>query len=350
MMKRLCTWLGGLAVFLAGVFSHDAVFAWGERGHHAICEVATRLTREAPLAQFLKSRGHMMGHLCNIPDIYWRGLGEQSRSGNPTHYIEPDRLGLTFAEFPADLTEVLKQYDGKENAKLGRVVNLLDDVGSLWWRADQFFRRAVDSAKQLNSPANAKPHDEKAAYEKAVFDMIVAMGVMGHFVGDVSMPYHNTIDFDGWDKGRGGIHSYYESQCVDALPMDLTEQVYTLAKTLPRRSTSEKPRTVPERMREMSIIAYGEIGKVEAMDKILKPSAVKEENGTSVRTPAQRPTPDEAAKRFGKLILPELARSARLLAELWDDIYIQAGKPNLSKYRSFKYPLQPDFVPPDYAK
>ncbi|MNL81910.1 hypothetical protein D3C87_2091530 [compost metagenome] len=43
-----------------------------------------------------------------------------------------------------------------------------------------------------------------------------------------------------------------------------------------------------------------------------------------------------------------MARGALLLANLWDEAYVQAGRPQLAAYKSYKYPFTVDFVAPDY--
>jgi hypothetical protein len=43
-----------------------------------------------------------------------------------------------------------------------------------------------------------------------------------------------------------------------------------------------------------------------------------------------------------------MARAAALLAKKWDEAYIAVGKPDLSKYQSYRYPFTPDYLKPDY--
>ena len=63
--------------------------AWGGRGHDVICESATQLVEDPELKSFLVTRTHIMGHLCNVPDISWK-----RRSSN---YFEKIRLFLAFS-------------------------------------------------------------------------------------------------------------------------------------------------------------------------------------------------------------------------------------------------------------
>jgi hypothetical protein len=67
-----------------------------------------------------------------------------------------------------------------------------------------------------------------------------------------------------------------------------------------------------------------------------------------IKTAAERKPPEENLKNFSSLITEQMARSAVLLAQLWDQMYKEAGEPELKSYKSYRYPLTPEFVTPDY--
>ncbi|MCE3010976.1 MAG: hypothetical protein LW875_10230 [Proteobacteria bacterium] len=126
-------------------------WAWGGKGHHTVCQAATALVQEKELKEFLSKRPHIMGHLCNIPDIYWKSLGsEPNKVGNPTHYIDPEILGMTAKDVPLDFTRIVEKFQGSENQfeKGKKVFSVAGEFGSNWWRADQFFRRATANKDQ----------------------------------------------------------------------------------------------------------------------------------------------------------------------------------------------------------
>src|SRR5262245_28714833 len=88
-------------------------FAWGERGHHTVCQVATQLVKDPYLANFLKGRMHSMGHTCNVPDIYWKDLGEVAKIGDATHFLDPENLGYTLETVPTDFKQIIQDKQGK---------------------------------------------------------------------------------------------------------------------------------------------------------------------------------------------------------------------------------------------
>ena len=50
-------------------------------------ESAVYLVKDPVLRQFLLSRTHVMGYLCNIPDTHWKGMSpDLTKHGNPPHF------------------------------------------------------------------------------------------------------------------------------------------------------------------------------------------------------------------------------------------------------------------------
>jgi hypothetical protein len=325
--------------------------AWGGRGHDAICVAASFLVKDKNLAEFLKYRSHVMGHLCNIPDTYWKGLpAEITKVGNPTHFIDPEVTGLKVSEIPNDYATVVKEFTGKDNKikPNAKIFSVPDDVGSVWWRADQFMRRIAQlDFKEATPPEKKQEQDDKLPYNANVYQMWVNMGLMGHFVGDAAQPFHSSADYDGYMHGHGGIHSYYEEQVVAQIGQELPDLIVKKAKIL-KSPSFLKPKNTVEKMKELSVLSNKDIEKIFKLDPVIKKSEVIKDKGMEIRTAAERKSPEAGLKVFKPMIIEEMARSATLLANLWDAAYASVGRPDLSKYRSYKYPFTPDFVPPDY--
>lgn len=354
-----------LAFVLVLSFSAESL-AWGGRGHHTICDAATFLVQKKGLHEYLTSRPQMMGHLCNVPDFYWKSLGgDATKLGSPAHFIDSELIGLKIKDIPTDYKKIIGEFEGKPSAaKDGATVfSIPTEFGSAWWRADQFFRRAVllgPSWKEAKIPAGFKEEqDENLPYNKAAYDFVVNIGLMGHFVGDMGQPFHATLDYDGYGAGHGGIHAFYEDAGVASQPYNLTSKVVEAAQKLQKSAKSklsvEKrkaefllPGTVVERMRKLTEYSIAEIPLIYKIDPILKKSEFKKEKGMDLKTAAERKPAETVAKKFEPLIVGQMARSAALLAQLWDEAYEQVGEPKLAAYKSYKYPFTPDFVAPDY--
>ncbi len=352
-------------LLLATVFislNSEFVNAWGGRGHAAICESAVYLLKDQNLKEYLQNKPHMMAHLCNIPDIAWRNIDSKfTVHGNATHYINVESLGLAIKDVPTDLKTIIEKYTGTENRikENAKIVSIPQDMGTNWWRADQFFKRAVAAAtelKTLTAPSNSKEEqDENFAYNKSFFEMITSMGLMGHFVGDNSQPFHVTSDHDGYAAGHGGIHAYYEDSAVAFYGPDLQSKIVAAGKKMQTgqnnsNSTAKflKGANTVEKMKALGEISYGEIKAILKVDPVITPSVLKVEKGMSLKTAAVRKPANVGYKNFEKLMTVQMARSATLLASLWDEAYKAAGSPEAKAYKSYKYPINPEFVMPDY--
>lgn len=332
----------------------STTLAWGGRGHNSICEAAVHLVQNTELRDFLKFKPHIMGHLCNVPDVYWKSLSSDARKlGDTAHYINAEKLGLKIGDIPTDYRKIIQDYTGKpskENAAV-TLYSVPDELGSSWWRADQFYRLAVEAGKKAQSSEAPKDfkdeQNNELPYNKAMFEMIVNMGLMGHFVGDNGQPFHCTSDHDGYAANHGGIHSFYEEVVVAQFDADLIARIVKEAKLLKSPGFVKKPTPI-ENMRALSEVSFADVKDVLKADVLVKPSTLTVDKGMSLKKPAERKAPAEAFKRFDKLIIKEMARSSLLLAHLWDQVFKAAGEPNVKAYKSFLYPFTPDFVKPDY--
>lgn len=348
-MKKLLVLLGALTTAYA-----PTVFAWGGRGHDSICVAATFLVKSRELHDYLKNKPHMMGHLCNIPDIYWKSISVEDRKlGDPTHFIDAEKIGLKLSEIPSDYKKIIETFTGKPNKEDSSktIYSVPEELGSNWWRADQFYRMAIEEGKKLKelpAPKNSKEEqDDNLPYNKAFYNMVVYMGLMGHFVGDNGQPFHTTSDYDGYGAGHGGIHAYYEDGVVSEFGPDLVAQIVKKAKSWKSQPFTEKANVI-DNMRELGVVSANEVKDVYKLDPMISPSVIKVEHGMSLRTPAKRRSTEVAFKKMNKMIVKEMARSSYLLAYLWDKIYKEAGEPPVKGYKSYKYPFTPDFVKPDY--
>ncbi|MFN8847907.1 MAG: hypothetical protein ACK5W9_13735 [Bdellovibrionales bacterium] len=347
-----------LLAALFPVFMTSQALSWGGRGHDTICETAAFLVEEPGLKAFLKSRSHTMGHLCNLPDIQWRSIADANvkASGDPTHYVEPDILGLKPTQTSTDIKKLQLEWTGKNRVDEPnkKIFQLTREMGSLWWRVDQFMRlksQLKEGFAKSQPPANKQEEqNDQLPFNQNTYQFMVYAGLMGHFVGDASMPYHNTINYDGYKNGHGGIHAYYEEQSVSENGIELQNKVYQAAKKFKSTPWKNSKLSTIEKLQIFSEEALADLKEVEKRDPIIKKSEVKSENGMNLRTPAERKDAQVGAKIFEPLIIKQMAKSSALLAHLWDEAYRSVGKPELSKYKSYRYPLTADFIFPDYEE
>jgi len=353
-----------LGPLLFALLFSSVAHAWGERGHHLVTRVAVRLVAErlGPQSSFadkIAGKELMLAHLANVPDTVWRGAGKEIEDMNaPTHFVDVEYLvspahAPAYATFPkttAEAADAMRKLCAESPKGYvcpeGDPKNYTASVaGTAPWRAQQLHDAMVKAL------SGGKP--EKASIDRAW----LMGGLLSHFVGDLGNPHHTSRDYNGWERGQGGIHSYFESEVVSSFDLGLENEVWLSAKRgkhfdrvaqkLPakeRATLVKDPLAVTIALTLDSHARLSQLGELDKKHAVLKAS--KDEKGLKLRA-ERRPAP-ETAKHFKELIVERLATAADTLANLWVAAYEKAGKPDLSTYQSWEYPMQPAFIEPDY--
>ena len=340
--------------------------AWGERGHDVVTRVAVRLlaakiAKGTPLSTQFGRREFMLGHVANIPDIYWRNQGDAIEKVNgPTHFLDIENVSpeVTFETIPRNVADGLARMKMLCASKpKGYVCPAKDgeepdesSAGTAPFRVGQFYRLTVQNLKA----ATAGEKIDSAAVDRA----FVTAGLMSHFVGDLGNPYHAARNYDGWETNQGGIHGYFESAVVANYRLVLDQEVFDAAmrpgamdrvlKNIPqseRATLSKDPVAIAV---ALALDSYSRLETANSIDRrfaILKPSGVGPDGK---RFAAERRDASELRFKFHDLQVERLATAAETLATLWYYAWEDAGRPDFKDYRSFAYALTPEFVQPDY--
>jgi hypothetical protein len=236
----------------------------------------------------------------------------------------------------------LKEYKCPRGAENGAKASM---AGTAPFRVQQL-------AKMMTKAFASIKKDDKDSLTKGVNDALRYGGIMAHFVGDLGMPLHNSRDYNGWEANQGGIHSYFETEVVNALPLSLDSDVLKGA----RRSPSKKIIKVLDKSDKTNslMIAYAlglesfsdkaEMFKIDRKHSLLTKSVKTADK----KEYSKRKSAKDMAKHFKPMIVKRLALAADTLAVIWKNAWIAGGKPDLSSYRSYEYPLAPDFIKLDY--
>ncbi len=325
----------------------QGAWGWGGKGHDWICQAATYVVQEEGLRNLLKFKPQVMGHLCNVPDIYWKDLPEEVKKiGRPSHYLDIEVFQGKPRDIPRSYSEMKSKFENFPSPASGVAFkDFHSETGSLWWRLQQFVDRAVALKTKIHSPAPSGPketQDYNYPYNQAIFAMMVNMGLMGHFIGDASMPLHHSFDHDAQRAGHAGLHSYYEDFTISELPASAFLEIIKLAKKMraQKKEAFLVKDTAFDNIRELSLKSFSEISQLIAADQL-------KTKGTETQKPVRMPF-EKTKKKFAALSVQELSRSVALLSLTWDQIYQKLDRPDLSAYKSFQYPFQPEFVDPDY--
>ncbi len=327
------------------------VWGWGERGHDVVTRVAVQNLRQMTedntrvVTPFL-ARDHMLAHLSNVPDIVWRApyMSQQDRDSNySTHYINLERVYpevKAYTDVPFELTE----YQQDASAKGLNAV----EVGTAPWRILQLYKAMVTALRSVPSAAS------DAEYEEAVNQALLYAGLMSHFVGDLANPHHTTANYDGQLSGQKGLHGYFESDVVMYLPLGLSAKVSAQANQMAFQDTwfpalKDEQRDAVLRDPQALIWAlladsHSYLPQLLELDKSI--SLLKA--NTDPKQRAERKSAKSVAADFESFAVERLAFGSWVLARLWWLAWDEAGQPDMTKYRSYHYPVMPDFVDPDY--
>ncbi|MBX7187214.1 MAG: hypothetical protein K1Y01_18880 [Vicinamibacteria bacterium] len=364
MSKRMKSLLA--LTLVIGMAAPPRASAWGERGHDIVTRVAVRLlaariAKGTPLATQFGRKEFMLGHLSNVPDIVWRNQGEAIENANaPTHfldmeYVSPELTFSTIPKTPAAALARMKELCANPPkgytcaAKEGSSPNE-SSAGTAPWRTGQMYRMTVESLRAAS--VDGKSND--AAIDRA----FLTAGLMSHFVGDLGNPYHATVAYDGWESGQGGIHGYFESAVVSSYRLALDQEVFDAAltgrgieRTLKQLPAADRAALSRDPVALAMALALDSRSRLDAANAIDLRFAILKKSGTGPdgkRVGAERRDASELRFKYHDLTVERLATAAEILANLWLMAWEDAGKPDFKGYRSFAYPVAPDFIQPDY--
>jgi len=287
-----------LVVFLFAAAS-PAVLAWGPLGHRLVAETAALLVEDdlpATWGPLLARHRFELGVYSFLPDASFRhNDGAGGKVEGPTHYLNLDApAGGTAHEGTADR------------------------------RVTQFLELAREQLKDVRAPKGDYLRGATAQGDaRRVYLGLYDLGVMAHYSGDASMPYHATADFNGYARGEGGIHFYFESDCVNALEPGLATDVLAAArknKTRWLRAWKADPQHPAELVTAVlfdslsSVSAVSQLDRLHAVTKLQSPGSTRN---------AQRKPAAEGCQAMRPLLVARLARGAVLTAALWETVLPQ---------------------------
>jgi hypothetical protein len=326
--------------------STTSAYAWGERGHDLITRVAVQNLRvmsddNQALVKPFVLRDHMLAHLSNAPDIVWRApyMSDLERKENyTTHFINLEKVyqGVTLW---SDLPEDFEVYSKDAEANGHTAV----EVGTAPWRVLQLYQGMVDAL------VLAGQAEDKKALEESVNQALLMGGIMSHFVGDLSNPHHTTANYDGQLSSQRGLHAYFESQVVAELPFELSARIAKRTKKnwLKTYSIADQQAILSDPQKLVWALLGNSHSRLPALLKLDRSYSLIQESGAENGRAKRKPV-KKVAKHYQKFAVERLSVGASALSQLWLLAWQQAGSPDLSKFRSYGYPVKPDFIRPDY--
>jgi hypothetical protein len=208
----------GAVIALLPLIATQPSFGWGVDGHHMINRLAgNALPADAPL--FLRSTEgvNALEYYAPEPD-HWRGRGEPELAAEsaPDHYIDLERAEM-LGTLPRNRYDYLRALVPLQAAHPDLPLTA-ERVGMQPYQTVESYER-LKSAMRDYRALTASKQDTKAVESEIVF----LAGILGHYVGDGSMPLHTSIYSNGWSGPNPNgyttehrIHALFESVFVGA--------------------------------------------------------------------------------------------------------------------------------------
>jgi len=273
-----------------------AVLAWGPLGHRVVAETAALLVADdlpATWGPLVARHRFELGVYAFLPDAHFKHIdGASGTIEAPTHYLHLGGPGVQ-ATPAGTVDRRIMQF-----LELARV--RLKDV------------RAPKGGYQRGATADGDAH--------RVYLGLFELGVMAHYSGDVSQPYHATSDANGYSRGEGGIHFYFENDCVDALEPGLAADVLAAARKHRARwlrAWGADPTRPVELVRAVLTDSLAAVATVSELDRL---HAVTKLAAPGSSDSARRKPAAEGCRALRAVLVARLARGAVLTATLWESV------------------------------
>lgn len=361
-------------------------FAWGQYGHEQVNEAAVQLLANShPLKTCLTKNDVLIKRYAISPDMDWkagaysRNLSAEDRTKraqndkeeHPLHFFEVDA-------FFSDLNDLSSIAKGEYSDILPNLKHLLS------LNAEAVTK--IDPAKHLADPQNPTAKEVSshgtapwrilqlhrlavsALKKQDVQLALFYLATMGHYVGDIAMPFHTTLNYDGqsYNPSLRGIHEAVDTLVLPVKGKDNSDVYPNFPSTeVPVLSAAKKIldanpyHTLAEEEIVGSILenvksSYTKLPFfLETYAKYLKqdlnlrdgdPSVHDEKLNSSNRHPKLRPKtlPADLERAFARDVIQvvdqQLGEAAALLNKLWIGAYDLAGQPNLdSSCQTFEF-------------
>jgi len=268
--------------------------AWGPKGHFIINRLAIA-TAAAKLPAFMNAASKDLIYNA-IEQDRWRDEVNSplNIAQAPEHFFDSEYWG-SISTIPGDRLEYTAKIAAKK-VELGRAgflpYAILENYGRLR-NAFRMWRNAKTPEDRASAQANA----------------IHYAGVLGHYVGDGTMPMHLSVHSNGWANGYPNpkaftmdrmFHSRYETAYVDAAISDASVR----AKVTPPVRLGNVFNSVKEHLSK----AFAELEPVYELEK------------------AEEFNPMSPRQKGTDFIVNELARGASMLSNLWYTAWMESAE------------------------
>lgn len=284
-----------LLIIIVLLLVADVSYGWGFRSHRNI-HAAAIAGMPDEIKSFFEKYSEFLIEESVRPDLRRR----DDPAEGPNHYINLERFGeYPFDDFPLQYDKAIDTY-GKDT---------LASYGLAVWRVDHWF----DSLTVAMS-------------EKDLDRILLYAADIGHYIADLHMPLHTTVNYDGQLTGQRGVHRRFET--------DLPERFDSLYSwDIPEARFVDDPLTW---IFDITLESYRLIDDLYAADMKAKAGVPEDELYTIERRNNRNfyIYNDTYYELFHEaldgMVEDRLRLSTKRIRDIWYTAWIKAGKPDLT--------------------
>jgi hypothetical protein len=285
---RTFFWLTGtLPGFALVFFNVESASAWARRGHSLIAQAAAYNLADENVG--LKERSFDLEYYSNTPDFIWKDDDKVKSIERTEHFMNLEvfqrETKSKKVPFEADRIAFFKKYP-----------SIPVTAGRAYWRVAELSDDFASVTKDLRASdqSDIKKHHELQA------KWFLLAGIIGHYIGDLSMPLHVSENYDGAMTKQNGIHRYFEGDSVDQIFPEIAGEVIRRTKAQWNQfHSAHKDKSAFDMAIELGEDSFAKKNELLELDKI---------KGRNLKN---------ASAQYRTLILERLTKSALFLSEIW---------------------------------
>lgn len=280
--------------------------SWGFLVHRTINQIAIYNLPEPLRSFFHKDKAYLVYHAPR-PDL----RRNTDKSEATKHFIDLEKFGPNAAyDMPMDWEGAVKKYSE-------------DTLKEYGWGP----YNAIMQLENLTRAFSMKNEDSIFFYAAD----------LGHYISDLQVPLHTTINYDGQLTGQKGLHALWEST-IPELTLD-QYQLYNAHKPLYLKNPSK---TLWAAIRKTAALVPNMLEAEKTLSMEFTPET---KYRTQMRNGKEQKYYTKAfaeayANKLGNTINGQLIASANLLTDFWYTAWVDAGKPLLSLSRDLNTGLE----------
>ncbi|WP_339878605.1 zinc dependent phospholipase C family protein [uncultured Algoriphagus sp.] len=290
-----------MRIFLILIFAifliFETAFTWGFYAHSLINRLAVFSLPEEMIGFYKPQIQYITENAVNPDRRRYAVEGEAEK-----HYIDLDIYGDS-------ALQILPKYWNEAVEKFSEDSLRMNGIGP--WSAYFTFLNLTKAFEAKNSAA-----------------ILRLSADLGHYIGDLNVPLHTTVNYNGQLTDQVGIHGFWESRIPELQAKD-----YPL--WVGQAEYVEKPQLA---LWDAVAAAHAQVDSVLAIERDLTKNfspdqkySYEERNNLTVRVYSREFT-EAYALALNSQIERQMKKSIRMIADFWFTAWVNAGQPDLSTF------------------